>query len=122
LFRGWLDGEDGEHDRNLLRFVFLDAAARALIPNWEERARRILAEFRADYSRGFRDARVRELVEHLRRSSALFGETWDGQAVEYRAGGARSFFAADGQVVQYVQHTYLPLERSDYKLVVLVPD
>src|SRR5215475_7587947 len=43
LFRGWLDGD---HHRNLLRFVFLDPAARRLIPDWELRARRVLAEFR----------------------------------------------------------------------------
>src|SRR5690348_2175307 len=46
LFRGWLDGD---HQRNLLRFVFLDDAARKLIPDWQDRARRLLAELRVDY-------------------------------------------------------------------------
>ena len=35
LFSGWLDGE---HDRNLLRFTFMSAAARTLIVDWETRA------------------------------------------------------------------------------------
>jgi transcriptional regulator with XRE-family HTH domain len=118
LFRGWLDGD---HDRNLLRFVFLDEAARQLIPNWEDRARRVLAEFRADYSRSFRDTRVSELVDSLRSQSSLFAEAWEAQAVNYRAGGARGFLDPDGQVVQYFQHTFVPVERTDYKLVVLVP-
>lgn len=42
LFRGWLGRAS---DRNLLRFVFLDPAARELIPNWEERARRLSLSF-----------------------------------------------------------------------------
>jgi hypothetical protein len=118
LFRGWLDGD---HDRNLLRFVFLDSAARVLIPDWEERARRLLAEFRADYSRNFRDNRVTELVEALRSQSSVFAEAWGAQADHYRAGGARDFLQPDGVLTRYVQHTFIPAERTDYKLVVLAP-
>ena len=55
LFVGWLDGA---HQRNLLRFVFLEENARALIPDWRERALRLLAEFRADFGHTFRDAGV----------------------------------------------------------------
>jgi transcriptional regulator with XRE-family HTH domain len=118
LFRGWLDGD---HNRNLLQFVFLDEAARQLIPDWEDRARRLLAEFRVDYSRNFRDRRVTEMVDSLRSLSAVFADAWEAQAVRYRAGGPRAFLDADGRVVQYLQHTFVPLERTDYKLVVLVP-
>jgi transcriptional regulator with XRE-family HTH domain len=118
LFRGWLDGD---HQRNLLRFVFLDGAARKLIPDWEDRARRLLAEFRVDYSRNFRDARVSEMVDSLRSLSSVFAEAWESQAVRHRAGGPRAFLDPDGRVVDYFQHTFVPVERTDYKLVVLVP-
>jgi transcriptional regulator with XRE-family HTH domain len=118
LFRGWLDAE---HDRNLLRFVFLDSAALRLIPDWEDRARRLLAEFRADYSRSFRDTRVSDLVESLRSRSSLFAEAWESQAVHYRAGGPRGFLDSRGGLVQYLQHTFVPVERTDYKLVLLEP-
>ncbi len=118
VFRGWLDGD---HDRNLLRFVFLDAAARKLIPDWEDRARRLLAEFRADYSHNFRDTRVTELIDSLRSRSSLFADAWGSQAVHYRAGGPRGFLEPDGGAVRYFQHTFIPVERTDYKLVVLVP-
>ena len=47
LFTGWLDGD---HDRNLLHFIFLNPDARALIDGWEARARRVIAEFQG-YSR-----------------------------------------------------------------------
>src|SRR5580700_7387763 len=48
LFTGWLD-RPGERDfqHNLLRFIFLEPAARSLICDWDTRARRVTAEFRA---------------------------------------------------------------------------
>jgi transcriptional regulator with XRE-family HTH domain len=118
LFRGWLDGD---HQRNLLRFVFLDPAARCLIPEWEDRARRLLAEFRADYSHSFRDARVRGLVENLRQASPLFAAAWNEQGVQHRSGGLRDFTHPDEGWLSYTQHTFSPSERPDYKLVMLVP-
>jgi transcriptional regulator with XRE-family HTH domain len=116
LFVGWLG--DG-CQRNLLRFVFLDDAARRLIPEWEERARRILAEFRADFGHNFRDARA--LVDALRRESPFFARAWDEQDVQQRAGGLRTFTHPDAGLLRFRQHTFSPSERPDYKLVVLVP-
>ncbi len=118
LFRGWLDGA---HQRNLLRFVFVDPAARRLIPDWDVRARRLLAEFRADYSLHFRDDRVRQLVDGLRRDSPLFAAAWEQQDVQERTGGLREFAHPEHGPVWFVQHTFHPAERPDYKLVVLVP-
>ena len=118
LFRGWLDGDN---QRNLLRFVFLAPAARKLIPGWENRTRRLLAEFRADYSHNFRDSRVRTLVETLRRDSPLFTKAWDEQGVRYRSGGVRHFSHPDDGPLRFEQHTFSPSERPDHKLVMLVP-
>ena len=59
LFAGWLDAEA---DRNLLRYIFLSPVARGLIADWEERGRRVVAEFRADYSRCLRDPALRGLI------------------------------------------------------------
>jgi hypothetical protein len=118
LFRGWLDGS---HQRNLLRFVFLEEAARTLIPEWQDRARRLLAEFRADYPRNFRDARTRAFVDGLRRESPLFAAAWDEQGVQHRAGGLRGFEHPENGRLFFAQHTFSPSERPDYKLVMLVP-
>jgi transcriptional regulator with XRE-family HTH domain len=117
LFAGWLDGAE----RNLLRFVFLDPAARSLIPEWQDRARRLLAEFRADYGHGFRDGQVRALVESLRVESDLFAAAWDEQGVRHRDGGLRVFDHPSGGRLAFAQHTFNPAERPDYKLVMLVP-
>jgi transcription regulator MmyB-like protein len=118
LFCGWLDGD---HQRNLLRFVFVDPAAQCLIPDWEVRARRLLAEFRVDYSLHFRDDRVGRLVDGLRRDSPLFASAWEQQDVQERSGGLRRFAHPERGPAWFVQHTFNPAERPDYKLVVLVP-
>ncbi|MES2255679.1 MAG: helix-turn-helix transcriptional regulator [Pseudomonadota bacterium] len=118
LFRGWLS--EG-CQRNLLAFVFLDPAARELIPNWKERAARLLAEFRSDYGHSFTDPRARDLVERLRRNSPLFRQAWDAQTVLEREGGLRSFHHPVDGLLRFTQHTFTPSERPDYKLVFLTP-
>src|SRR4051812_18175014 len=69
LFGGWLDQPD---DKNLLRYVFLSPIARKVIPDWENRARRVLAEFRAALGRHLNDPALRALVDELRRASKPF--------------------------------------------------
>ena len=118
LFHGWLDGDC---ERNLLRYVFLEPSARALIPAWGDRARRLLAEFRADFARTFRDAEVKIFVETLRSESAFFAEAWDEQAVQIREGGLRLFNHPHDGLVSFTQHTFAPTERPDYKLVINTP-
>ena len=118
LFHGWLDGNC---QRNLLRYAFLEPSARELIPNWKDRARRLLAEFRADFARTFRDAQVRIFVETLRGESAFFAEAWDEQAVQSREGGLRVFNHPHDGLVSFIQHTFAPAERPDYKLVINTP-
>jgi hypothetical protein len=118
LFAGWLSGNC---QRSLLRFMFLDPAAKVLIPNWKDRARRLLAEFRADYSHTFNDPRVRSLVDELRRDCNLFAESWEAQVVLDREGGIRTFSHPKDGPLRFVQHSFNPTERPDYKLVILTP-
>jgi transcriptional regulator with XRE-family HTH domain len=118
LFTGWLS--DG-CQRNLLRFIFLEPNARVLIRAWEDRARRVLAEFRADYSHSFNDPQMNAMLDALRRESALFSAIWKEQAVLDREGGLRAFtHPAHGELV-FIQHTYRPTDQSDHKLVLLIP-
>ena len=101
--------------------MFLDPAAKVLIPNWKDRARRLLAEFRADYSHTFNDPRVRSLVDELRRDCNLFAESWEAQVVLDREGGIRTFSHPKDGPLRFVQHSFNPTERPDYKLVILTP-
>ena len=118
LFQGWLTPGC---QRNLLAFVFLDPAARDLIPDWRARAMRLLAEFRGDYGKRFADPRAREMVERLRRSSPLFQEAWGAQNVLEREGGLRDFHHPRDGALRFVQHSFTPSERPDFKLVFLTP-
>ena len=117
LFVGWLDGAS---DRNLLRYVFLSPIARTVIPDWQARARRVLAEFRADSSRHLEDAALQALVEDLRRRSALFAQCWSEHAVVDRAGGERIFDHPHEGRLRYEQIGFVLANRPDFKLVMLV--
>ncbi|MBC2776781.1 MmyB family transcriptional regulator [Parasphingopyxis marina] len=119
LFVGWL-GEGQQ--RNLLLYMFAEPSSRELIPDWEDRARRVLAEFRADYGRLVDDAALGELVERLRAESEFFAREWDAQSVMAREGGSRMFVHPQDGPLAYVQHTFSPAERPDYKLVTLFPE
>jgi transcriptional regulator with XRE-family HTH domain len=118
LFEGWLRPQS---DRNLLRYVFLNPTARQLIPEWSERAMHLLAEFRTDYGRHHDDPDLRTLTDSLRHTSAFFAEAWAAQAVSRRAGGVRSFSHSSGGLLRFQQHTFVPADGPDYKLVVLTP-
>jgi transcriptional regulator with XRE-family HTH domain len=118
LFEGWLGPG---RDKNQLRYIFLDPTARALIPDWPSRARRVLAEFRADFGRTLGDPGVRDLVDGLRQDSADFAAAWDAAAVLGREGGRRVFSHPSDGALAFDQHTFAPADRPDHKLVLLVP-
>lgn len=118
LFKGWLD--DGR-DRNLLRFVFISPEAQVLIADWPERAQRLAAEFRADFSRRPHDAAMQSLIDELSSGSALFTRLWGAQTVLHREGGERSFQHAGENVTRYQQTTLLVASKTECKLVCLVP-
>ena len=115
LFVGWLDGD---HDRNLMRFIFCSPAAPRLIDSWEDRARRIVAEFRADFSRRLGEPTMRGLIEELDRASPLFARLWREQAVLGREGGERRFLAP---ARRFRQSTLVFASHPEAKLVCLTP-
>jgi transcriptional regulator with XRE-family HTH domain len=117
LFVGWLDGTS---NRNLLRYVFLSPVARKIIPDWQARARRVLAEFRADSSRHLEDAELQAMVEDLRGRSALFTQCWTEHAVVDRTGGERVFEHPRQGRLSYQQIAFALANRPDFKLVMLV--
>jgi transcriptional regulator with XRE-family HTH domain len=65
-----------EDDRNLLWVMFAEPTARALVGDWDEQARRILAEFRAGTAERRTDPLVVQLVSRLVEASPEFAEWW----------------------------------------------
>lgn len=117
LFAGWLGGAD----RNLLRYLFREPSARRLIVDWPDRVRRVIAEFRADFSRSLVDPQMRQLVEGLRSEDPAFARLWDEQDVLGREGGLRRFEHPQDGLLTFEQFTFQPADRPDCKLVLLAP-
>jgi len=120
LFTGWLDTDAREGDRSLLRYMFLNPAARMLVVDWEDRARRLLAEFRLEQGRHLDDPEMTALVAELRAASPLARGAWEEQAVVEREGGLRTFTHPTEGALAYEQVAFNLASRPEFKLVILV--
>jgi transcriptional regulator with XRE-family HTH domain len=118
LFVGWLDDAN---DRNLLKFIFLEPGARILICDWIERARRVVAEFRAHCGAHLNDHTLQALIDELHSRSPEFAEMWDRHGVLGREGGERTFDHPQDGFLRYEQVTFELAGHADVKLTVLVP-
>ncbi|NYE63655.1 transcriptional regulator with XRE-family HTH domain [Duganella sp. 1224] len=122
LFGGWLDVEVAAPARpNLLRFMFRAPAARGLIVDWDERARRLVAEFRADIGKHAGDAALSALIAELSQDSPAFDALWRQQDVVSREGGQRRFHHPRAGELLFNQVTLHLAQRHDLKLVMLLP-
>lgn len=92
-----------------------------MIADWPERARRLVAEFRADYSRRPQDAAMQALIDDLLAGSPLFSQHWREQAVLNREGGERRFNHPLHGEQCFLQTTLLVALQPECKLVCLAP-
>lgn len=123
IFRDWLSPNSGSGTKsapNLLRYVFLDVKAPELIVDWEERAWRIVAEYRADSVGSRHDDVHQALIEELQAGSSVFTQAWQSQKVLAREGGTRAFMLPNGKCM-YWQYTLRMAQQNEIKLVVLHP-
>ena len=107
---------------NLLRYIFMDPAARQLVVDWEQRARRVVAEFRADAGPHLDEPDVRALVAELERDSAAFAHWWTRHAVVEREGGTREFAHPRLGRVGFQQVTFRLATHPELKLIMLLDD
>lgn len=117
LFNGW---PANAVNPNLLRYIFMEPAARALIVDWEQRASRGVAEFRADAGVHADEADVAALLQELLTSSPVFAHWWTRHAVVDREGGLREFQHPKQGLLRYQQLTFRLATRPDCKLVMLL--
>jgi hypothetical protein len=117
LFAPWFDSDEP----CLLRFVFLAPAAREFICDWDDRARRLVAEFRADTARQPDDGALQDLARQMQRESDVFARMWNSYAVLAREGGLRQFHHPQDGTLQFRQVTLLPSTHPSHKLVLLLP-
>jgi transcriptional regulator with XRE-family HTH domain len=132
LFRDWLGAAASPQRRavaagraaeppNLLRYVFRHPRSKSFLLDWEDRARSVVAEFRADTPRMRDDPQRSALIEELSQASREFAAAWRSQRVRVRDGGRRSFRAARGRVQHFEQHILRVVSRPDLRMTVLVP-
>ncbi|MBE9609474.1 helix-turn-helix transcriptional regulator [Chitinilyticum piscinae] len=117
LFTSW---PASEVPLNLLHYVFFDPAARELVADWEQRARRLVAEFRAD-THGLRDDPAFRLRFDRLEQSPEFRASWLRHDVLERQGGVRSFHHPVLGAISYQQYTFRLEQQEDVKLVILTP-
>jgi transcriptional regulator with XRE-family HTH domain len=133
LFQDWLGAPRSTRGRaaagkserdapNLLRYVFLQPRAKTFLVDWEDRAQRLVAEFRADTPRLRDDPRRAALVEELSRVSREFASGWRSQRVLSRDGGRRSFRIRKGETRHFEQHILRVVRRPELRMTVLVPE
>lgn len=119
LFSGWLTAKS--ESANLLFFTFCTAASQELITDWEQRARRLVAEFRADCGQYLDDPQISSMVEELSARSPLFKRAWSLQDVVEREGGERLFRHPLRGELTYMQVNFRVANRPDLKLITLMP-
>jgi len=118
LFVGW--PHQGRAP-NLLRYVLSEPAARTLIRDWDSRARRIVAEFRADIGAHLADPEAVALVGDLRAASPFFAQAWEERRVLGREGGERLFDHPEDGPLRFEQIAFNLATQPSLKLVMLVP-
>jgi len=117
VFVGWMGAQA---QPNLLRFIFLDAQAPAIVVDWETRANRVVAEFRADIGAYLDDADTATLIDELLTGSPVFRHWWSRQVVVEREGGLRAFNHPQLGYREFEQITFRLATQHDCKLVMLL--
>ncbi|KJC52978.1 XRE family transcriptional regulator [Bradyrhizobium sp. LTSP885] len=91
------------HQRNVLRFIFLDPRVRAAQANWESVARFVVGAFRVDAARAGAAAEVQPLVDELCRLSPEFAAMWRDNDVR-----------SHGEAVKHLRHPVLGPVSFEY--------
>lgn len=118
LFTGWLESDPSP---NMLDFMFTHPLARQLVVDWPERAKRLVAELRAESIHFATHGPLIEQIETLSRTSVEFLECWQQQQVIQREGGVRSFLHAERGLLHFQQISWQLTQDNGIKMVTLLP-
>ena len=108
-------------ERNHIWQMFANPAVRCSLVDWENHARRMIAEFRVSYGYFMEDAQFVTLIERLCAVSNLFREWWSRQDVVGRANVYKDFNHPTAGLLRFEQTTLLVSEQPDLRLVVKIP-
>ena len=107
-------------DRNLVHIVFTRPEVRAVLDGWEEEARRILSQFRADTVAHRDDPEVVALVARLHEESDEFAQWWPRHDVAGFDPHRRSFVHPQVGHLSFELSQLVPAASPDLRIVALV--
>jgi len=108
-------------ERNMVWYTLVRAETRTLVVDWENRAQRLLAEFRADCSDGLTDPWFVTFIEQLKQHSPEFVAWWAQHLVYPRDGGRRDFNHPYVGRLALTQTTFRLSHHPALKMVIHVP-
>ena len=106
---------------NLVWVVFVRAAARQLIGDWEAEARRVLSQFRADTTPIRDDPTVIELVERLQHASVEFAAWWPRHDVAGFERRTRTFDHEFAGRLAFEHQQFVPAGDPTLRVIVHLP-
>lgn len=107
--------------RNWIYYVFCSPQNRESLTNWEENARRVLAEFRASLSDSLDHPWVVELVTALRTESAEFEKWWREHDVRENTAVVMEVTHPTKGKLQLERTALRPWENSRLKILIFTP-
>ena len=107
--------------RNVLRMLFSDSAAKAAQADWRQVARYVVAAFRADAARAGAGEEIRQLVAELSETSAEFAAYWRDNEVVGQGEGVKRLHQARLGPVTFEFSTFSVDARPDLNLMVYTP-
>ncbi len=114
-------GHLAEDDRNLMWIVFADPAGRELIADWDNEARNMISQFRADTTAIRSDPMVVELVHRLQDASPEFAEWWPQHDVSGFHTRLRRYNHATAGELLFEYQQLVPAEWPHFRVVAQLP-
>jgi transcriptional regulator with XRE-family HTH domain len=107
--------------RNLVWLVFADPDYAALLDGWDDEARRVLSQFRAESTAIRRDPAATALVERLCTASAHFAEWWPRHDVAAFESRVRTFHHPVAGPLRFRHEELTPAAHPGLRVVVHLP-
>ncbi|NSC19925.1 helix-turn-helix domain-containing protein [Streptomyces albus subsp. chlorinus] len=107
-----------ERPANLVRWTFLEPAAREVVVDWEPEARGLLARLRALAGRHPGDPRYTRLIDELHEGSGQVRAWWPRYDVQARHSGRKRLRPPGREVTEFAYTAFHPAGQPELTLVV----
>jgi transcriptional regulator with XRE-family HTH domain len=115
-------GQMPEHRRTVLDMIFTEEEAFQSRPEWEEDAKRTVAEFRWSVGKQVGSPWVKDLVTRMCAESPKFSQLWRLHDVQERKKSRIVELRHQKSVSRYfIRSIYIPLEAENLRLVIFNP-